>query len=139
MRKQRCHFAVVDTVSAPLRLYSSRHTRKRKMNFVHTMFRLCIILYVRASCNCTLFENDENEAVTRHSCLVLRLRRAPGCLRLRRYWQAFTFLLGFPSTRGCSAYGSVLCLPRRCSLRLLLFCTCPALCAGVLWPMPAWV
>ena len=44
-----------------------------------------------------------------------------------------------PSTRGCSACSSVLCLPRRCSLRLLLFCTCPPLCAGALWLMPAWV
>ena len=44
-----------------------------------------------------------------------------------------------PSVRGCSAYGPVLCLPRRCSLRQLLFCTCPPLCAGALWPMPAWV
>ena len=33
----------------------------------------------------------------------------------------------------------VLCLPRHCSLRLLLFCTCPPLCAVALWPMPAWV
>ena len=32
----------------------------------------------------------------------------------------------------------VLCLPRRCYLRLLLFCTCPPLCAGALWSMPAW-
>ena len=24
-------------------------------------------------------------------------------------------------------------------LRLILFCICPPLCAGVLWPMPAWV
>ena len=31
------------------------------------------------------------------------------------------------------------CLPRRCSLRLLLFCTCPPLCARAPWPMPAWV
>ena len=36
-------------------------------------------------------------------------------------------------------YIHVLCLPRRCFLRLLLFCTCPPLCAGALWPMPAWV
>ena len=53
--------------------------------------------------------------------------------------QHFAFLLGRPSIRGCSAYGLVLCLPRRCSLRLLLSCTCPPLCAGALWPMPAWV
>ena len=57
------------------------------------------------------------------------------CSRL--CWQAFTFLLGRPSTRGCSACGSVLYLPRRCSLRLLLFCMCPFLCAQAL--MPAWV
>ena len=62
-----------------------------------------------------------------------------GCLRRSRCWPAFAFLLGHPSIRGCSAYGLVLCLPRRCSLRLLLFCTCPPLCTGALWPMPAWV
>ena len=33
----------------------------------------------------------------------------------------------------------VLYLAWRCSLRLLLVCTCPPLCAGALWPMPAWV
>ena len=27
----------------------------------------------------------------------------------------------------------------RCFLRLLLFCTCPPLCAGALWQMAAWV
>ena len=52
---------------------------------------------------------------------------------------AFAYLLGRPSACGCPACGSVLYLPRRCSLRLLLFCTCPPLCAGELWPMPAWV
>ena len=46
-----------------------------------------------------------------------------GCLRLSRCWPAFAFLLGRPSIRGYSAYGLVHCLPRRCSLRLLLFCT----------------
>ena len=68
-----------------------------------------------------------------------RLRRARGCLRLSLCWQAFALLLGRPSIRGCSPYGLVLCLPRRCSLRLLLFCTCPPLCAGALWPIPTWV
>ena len=58
---------------------------------------------------------------------------------MSRCWPAFAFLLGRPSIRGCSAYGLVLCLPRPCSLRLLLFCTCPPLCAGALGPMPAWV
>ena len=48
-------------------------------------------------------------------------------------------VLGRPSIRGCFAYGLVLCLRPRCFLRLLLFCTCPLLCAGALWPMPAWV
>ena len=38
---------------------------------------------------------------------------------------------------GYSAYGSVLYLPRRRSLRLLLFCTCPTLCTGAVWPMPS--
>ena len=52
---------------------------------------------------------------------------------------AFAFLLGRPSIRGCFAYGLVLCLRRRCFLRLLLFCTCPPLRTGALWPMPAWV
>ena len=32
-----------------------------------------------------------------------------------------------------------LILPRRTCLRLILFCICPPLCAGALWPMPAWV
>ena len=68
-----------------------------------------------------------------------RLRRAQGCLHRSRCWPAFAFLLGRPSICGCSAYGLLLCLPRRYSLRLLLFCTCPPLCAGALWPMPAWV
>ena len=35
------------------------------------------------------------------------LRRAPGCLCPRPWWQAFAFLLGRPSARGCSACGSV--------------------------------
>ena len=30
-------------------------------------------------------------------------------------------------------------LPRRAYLRLILFCMCPPLCAGVLGLMPAWV
>ena len=30
-------------------------------------------------------------------------------------------------------------LPLGACLRLILLCTCPPLCAGVLWPMPAWV
>ena len=62
--------------------------------------------------------------------LMCRLQRAPG---------KPPPLPGRPSTRGCSAGGSVLCLLRRCSLRLFLFCTCPSLCAGTLWPMPAWI
>ena len=39
----------------------------------------------------------------------------------------------------CSANGTAPILPRRACLRLVLLCTCPPLCAGVLWPMPAWV
>ena len=70
---------------------------------------------------------------------MCRLRHARGCLRRSCCWPAFAFLLGRPSIRGCSAYGLVLRLPRRCSLPLLLFCTCPPLCAGALWPVPAWV
>ena len=30
-------------------------------------------------------------------------------------------------------------LPRRTCLCLIMFCTCPPLCAGALWPMPTWV
>ena len=30
-------------------------------------------------------------------------------------------------------------LPRSACLRLILFCTCAALCAGAPWPMPGWV
>ena len=48
-------------------------------------------------------------------------------------------LPGPPSMRGCSAYGPRPGLPRSACLRLILFCTCPPLCAGALWPMPAWV
>ena len=43
------------------------------------------------------------------------------------------------SVRGCSAYGSGPILPRCACLCLILFCTCPPLCTGVLWPMAAWV
>ena len=50
---------------------------------------------------------------SRRSCLVCRLRPARGCLRPRPCWKVFTFLLRRPSTRGCSACGSVPCLPRR--------------------------
>ena len=75
----------------------------------------------------------------RPPCLVCRLRRAPGCLRPRARWRTSAFFFGRPSTRGCSACGSALHLLRHFSLRLLLFCTRPPLCAGALWPMPAWV
>ena len=69
------------------------------------------------------------------SCARVHMHaRQPVRIRMR-----YDILLGRPSIRGCSAYGLVLCLPRRCSLRLLLFCTCPPLCAGAPWPMPAWV
>ena len=64
------------------------------------------------------------------------------CTRLtpsRLCWRAFACLFVRPSTRGCSACTSVLHLPRRCSLRLLLFYTCPPLCTGALKPMIAWV
>ena len=37
----------------------------------------------------------------------------------------------------CAALVIVNCYS--CFLRLLLFCTWPPLCAGALWPMPAWV
>ena len=73
-------------------------------------------------------------------CLVCRRRRAPACLRPHACWRTSAFLLGRPSTCGCSAAcRSVLCVVRRCSLRLILFGTCPPLCAGALCLMPAWV
>ena len=55
------------------------------------------------------------------------------------YWHAFPCLPGPPSMRGCSAYAPGLILHRSACLRLILLCTCPPLCAGALWPMPAWV
>ena len=57
----------------------------------------------------------------------------------RLCWRTFACLHGHPDMRGCSAYGPGPILTRRACLRLILFCTCPPLCAGVLWPMPAWV
>ena len=39
---------------------------------------------------------------------------------------------------GCSAYAPGPILPQSACLRLILFCTCPPLCVGALWPMPAW-
>ena len=61
------------------------------------------------------------------------------CSRPRRCWHAFACLPGPPSIRGCSACGPGPILPWRACLRLIMFCTRPPLCAGVLWPMPAWV
>ena len=40
---------------------------------------------------------------------------------------------GPQSVRGCSASELCSILPRRTCLRLILFCTCPPLCAGALW------
>ena len=77
--------------------------------------------------------------LSQRSCLVCRLRRAPASSRPRLCWHTFACLPGPPSMRGCSAYGPGPILPRRACLRLILFCTCPPLCAGALWPMPAWV
>ena len=51
----------------------------------------------------------------------------------------FPCLLGPPSVRGCSASELCSILPQRTCLRLILFCTCPPLCAGALWPMTGWV
>ena len=58
-------------------------------------------------------------------------------LRTRLCWQAFPCLPGPQSVRGCSASELCSILPRRTCLRLVLFCTCPPLCAGALWAMPA--
>ena len=41
-----------------------------------------------------------------------------------------------PFARGWPAYGLILFLPRRACMRLILFCTCPPLCKGALWPIP---
>ena len=43
------------------------------------------------------------------------------------------------SMLACSADGPGPILPRSACLRLILFRTCPPLCAGAQWPMPAWV
>ena len=70
--------------------------------------------------------------LSRHSCLVCRLRRAPGCLRLHACWQTFAFLVGRPSTHGCSACGSVRYRTEPAPTLLPapdLFCTCPPQCA----------
>ena len=64
---------------------------------------------------------------------------APPPPRPRLRWHGFTFLPGPASAHGCSAYGQVLFLPRRPCLRLILLRTCPPLCVGALWPMPAWI
>ena len=77
--------------------------------------------------------------LSQRSCLVSRLRCAPASPRPRLCWHTFACLPGPPSMRGCSAYGPGPILPLRACLRLILFCTCPPLCKGVLWPMPAWV
>ena len=71
--------------------------------------------------------------------LGVSLRCAPASPRPRLSWHAFPCLLGPPSVRGCSASELSSILPRRTRLRLILFCTCPPLCAGALWPMPAWI
>ena len=60
-------------------------------------------------------------------------------LRRRLCWLAFAPLPGPPSMRGCSAYAPSPILPRSACLRLILFCTCPSLCVGAMWPMAAWV
>ena len=62
-------------------------------------------------------------------------RRPPDASVLAR----FPCLPGPLSVRGCSASALCSILPRRTCLRLIPFCTCPPLCAGALWPMPAWV
>ena len=68
-----------------------------------------------------------------------RLRCAHAIPRMRLCWHAFPCLPGPQSVRGCSASALCSILPRRTCLRLILSCICPPLCAGVLWPMPAWV
>ena len=73
------------------------------------------------------------------SFLGCRLQCAPAGPRTRPCWHASPCLPGPPSVRGCSASALCLILPRRTCLHLMLFCTCPPLCAGALWPMPAWV
>ena len=55
------------------------------------------------------------------------------------YAGQFPCLPGPQSVRGCSASELCSILPGRTCLQLILFCTCPPLCAGALWPMPAWV
>ena len=57
----------------------------------------------------------------------------------RVYVGTFAYLPSPPSVRGCSAYALGVILPRCTCLRLILFWTCPPLCVGALWPIPAWV
>ena len=80
--------------------------------------------------------------VSGHRCVNVNVNVNVNNLHL--YWFSphlydGTFLLGPPCARGCPAYGLVPFVPRRSCLRLILFCTCPPLCTGVLWLMPAWV
>ena len=75
--------------------------------------------------------------VLRVACAAYRLW--PAVLRPRLCWHTFACLSGPPSMRGCSACGLGPILPRSACLRLVLFCPCPPLCKGVLWPAPAYV
>ena len=73
------------------------------------------------------------------SFLGCRLRCALAIPRTRLCWHTFPCLPGPQSVRGCSASALCSILARGTCLRLILFCICPPLCAGALWPMPAWV
>ena len=83
----------------------------------------------------SLWHMKQSEGVwilLQRSFLGCRLRCAPASPRPRLCWHAFPCLPGPPSVRGCSAFELCSILPRRTCLRLTL-------CAGALWPMPAWV
>ena len=108
-----------------------------------------VVQHKRATLTCATMTSCPNFSsyhtslyASQRSCLVCRLRCAPASPPPRLCWHTFACLPGPPSMRGCSSYGPGPILPQRTCLRrmrLILFCTCPPLCAGVLRPMPACV
>ena len=71
----------------------------------------------------------------RRSCWVCSQLCAPASPRLPLHWRAFAFQPDTPSSYGCSECSKVVLLPRRCCLRLYLFCICSPLGVGALWSM----
>ena len=102
---------------------------------------------LRRSCRCPPLLTNASRSRCARRRLGLSLRRGcrpPGCHPpVVVHPPAASVLARFSlpawSVRGCSASELCSILPRRTCLRLILFCTCRPLCAGALWPMPAWV